>query len=308
MQNRRSRLLVVSCINLTVALVLQNGNPIHAGVINESLELMANDRSQQDRLGHSAAVHRNTVIIGTQDESAYVFDVTAGEQLQKLTADNARMGDSFGISVGIWGSKAIVGAPYGNQNGKSSGSAYLFSVDTGKQIAELHPNDARELQRFGQSVAMNNSIAVIGAPGDDANGENSGAAYLFDTSTGIQLLKLLPLDGTEGQRFGSAAAIDNAHVIVSAPSDDENGPNTGAVYLFDAHTGAQIYKLQAIDNTSGVEFGFSVAIDGSRAVVGAPHWFNQTGAAFLFDVNTGQQLVRLNAPNSTAQSYSPGMT
>lgn len=44
----------------------------------------------------------------------------------KLKASDGKAGDSFGCSVSVSGTSTIVGA-YGNdENGSSSGSAYLF--------------------------------------------------------------------------------------------------------------------------------------------------------------------------------------
>ena len=43
------------------------------------------------------------------------------------------------------------------------------------------------------SVAMSGTIAIVGARCDDDNGDSSGSAYLFDTTTGQQIAKLLPM-------------------------------------------------------------------------------------------------------------------
>ena len=63
--------------------------------------------------------------------------------------------------------------------------------------------------------------------------------------------------------------------------------------MFDADTGDQHLKLQPQDSFGGDEFGFDVAIDGPRAVIGAPNGGAGLGAAYLFDVTTGQQLFKL---------------
>ncbi|MCP4592686.1 MAG: hypothetical protein GY842_18280 [bacterium] len=55
-----------------------------------------------------------------------MFDSATGEQLQKLTADDAAEGDQFGNSVAISGDLAIVGAHLDDAPGSNSGSAYVF--------------------------------------------------------------------------------------------------------------------------------------------------------------------------------------
>lgn len=70
--------------------------------------------------------------------------------------------------------------------------------------------------------------------GDDDNGEASGSAYIFDTTTGQQLFKLLASDGVLLDTFGISVAIGDSTVIVGAQFDDDNGNNSGSAYVFDA--------------------------------------------------------------------------
>jgi hypothetical protein len=73
---------------------------------------------------------------------------------------------------------ALIGEHWDDDNGARSGSAYLFDVTSGTQIAKLTPADGQRDDQFGWSVALSGDIALIGAPGDDDKGEGSGAAYL----------------------------------------------------------------------------------------------------------------------------------
>ena len=54
-------------------------------------------------------------------------------------------------------------------------------------LFKLLPNDGAMFHQFGSAVAISGNIAIIGASGDDFNGVNSGSAYLFDTTTGLQI-------------------------------------------------------------------------------------------------------------------------
>ncbi|MEE9130668.1 MAG: FG-GAP repeat protein, partial [Phycisphaerales bacterium] len=92
--------------------------------------------------------------------------------------------------------------------------------------------------RFGTSVAISGGTAIVGAWLDDDNGIDSGSAYLFDTTTGLQIAKLLPNDGATEDRFGTSIAISGSTgkevVIVGAWWDDDNGTDSGSAYLFAA--------------------------------------------------------------------------
>ena len=159
---------------------------------------------------------------------------TTSGQIAILLANDGAAGDNFGYSVAISGDTAIVGAWGDDDNGSKSGSAYLFDSTTGRQIAKLLPDDGAANDYFGIFVSISGATAVVGAYFDDDNGADSGSAYLFDTTTGRQIAKLLPDDGAEDDEFGYYVAISGATAIVGAHHDDDNGGNSGSAYLFDA--------------------------------------------------------------------------
>jgi outer membrane protein assembly factor BamB len=138
----------------------------------------------------------------------------------------------------------------------------------GTEIKLIASDNAAE-DRFGYSVAISGTKAIVGAPRDDDRGDESGSAYLFDALTGNQLFKLNASDGADEDRFGFAVGISGNTVVVGALYDDDKGSHSGSAYLFDATTGAQLRKLVAADGTADDIFGSSVAINGNFAVVGA---------------------------------------
>ena len=258
-------------------------------------KLTASDAAAGDHFGCSVAIYGDVAIVGaTEDDdggsssgSAYLFDVTTGTQLAKLTASDAAEGDAFGVSVAIDSNIAIVGAAGNDDDGSNSGSAYLFDVTTGTQLSKLTASDAAADDWFGRSVAIDGNIVIVGAYGNDDDGSYSGSAYLFDVTTGTQLAKLLASDAEAGDSFGWSVAIDGNIVIVGASGDDEGGASSGSAYLFDVTTGTQLAKLTASDATGGDNFGGSVAIAGDVAIVGAAlkgvGGYIEVGAVYLFE-------------------------
>ena len=277
-------------------------------------KLLADDGAADDRFGISVAIcgpPGNEVAIvgaaldddnGNSSGSAFLFDTTTGRQIAKLLANDGAASDGFGLSVAISGTTAIIGAPGDNDNGSFSGSAYLFDTTTGTQIAKLLPDDNAFNDFFGTSVAIGGTTAIVGAPGDDDNGNISGSAYLFDITTHQQLFKLVPNDGATGDWFGISVAISGDIAIVGSYQDGDNGTNSGSAYLFDTTTGQQLFKLLPNDGAAGDDFGLSVAISGTTAIVGA-RWDddngNASGSAYLFDTTTGLQIAKL-LPNDSA--------
>ncbi len=173
----------------------------------------------------------------------------------------------------------------------SSGSAP--GAATPEFIRVLQPDDARAGDEFGWSVALDGRLGVIGAPGHDAAGTDSGAAYVFDVLSGQQLWKLTPNDGREGDMFGISVSIDGDFAIVGAALTDSAETDTGSAYLFDLRTGQQVHKLTADDGTRWDEFGFAVDILDDLAIVGAHK--DDAGSAYVFDVATGTQLRKLRS-------------
>ncbi len=266
-------------------------------VPNEWQKLLASDGVGGDWFGMSVAISGNVAVVGgigdddngTNSGSAYVFRRDGLDWIEevKLLPIDGEEGDAFGRSVAISGDIAIIGATNDDDNGTNSGSAYIFRFNGSvwEEEAKLLASDGTGGDGFGISVAISGTTAVIGALGDDDNGTDSGSAYLFDTTTGQQLFKLLADDGATEDEFGYSVAISGTTAIVGAYRDDDNGTLSGSAYLFDTLTGQQITKLLASDNHEFEKFGFSVAISGSIAIIGALGGDGvsvQQGSAYIF--------------------------
>ena len=256
-------------------------------------KLVGVDTERDDRFGSSVAISGTTAIVGAPFEwigvdyyagAAYQFDTTTGQQTAKLNASDADYGDFFGYSVGIFEQTVIVGAYENQDDGGSSGSAYLFDTTTMQQTAKLTASDAAEGDRFGWSVAISGTTAIVGATRDDDEGSNSGSAYLFDTISAQQFAKLTASDGGEDDSFGTSVSISGTTAVVGARYDDDGGDRSGSAYLFDTRTGTQISKLAASDAAAGDEFGVSVTIRGGICIVSAPTDI-PGGSAYMFHLS-----------------------
>merc|ERR1712000_300414 len=90
--------------------------------------------------------------------------------------------DYFGTSVAISGNYVVVGANGEDAGGSGAGAAYIFhrtgsnTWDAGVKIVATDPQASDE---FGKSVAISGDYVVVGAYGEDAGGDNAGAAYIF---------------------------------------------------------------------------------------------------------------------------------
>lgn len=239
--------------------------------------------------GHLALVVFTFSVFGAGSASGQTIN-----EDRKLTANDAEAFDSLGTAVAISGSTAIIGASFD----EIGGSAYLFDYTTGQQLYKLKALDPSSSDRFGDAVAMSGTIAVIGAPlydNNNGNGADAGAAYIFDTSTGEQLFKLLPSDGRPFDNFGSSVAISGTTAIIGAPGDDEG---RGSFYTFNTVTGEQMLKITPNDRALFDRFGTSLAVSGTTVIVGSPRdddVVSGSGSVYLFNMITGLQLSKLHA-------------
>jgi esterase/lipase superfamily enzyme len=294
------------------------------GTWTEKQKLLASDADNNDRFGHSVAISGNYAIVGayynddngSNSGSTYIFELSNGtwSQKQKLLASDGAHSDSFGASVAISGNYAIVGA-YGNDdNGDSSGSAYIFELSNGTwtEKQKLLASDADNNDRFGHSVAISGNYAIVGAYYNDDNGSDSGSAYIFELSNGnwSEKQKLLASDGASGDYFGSDVAISGNYAIVGANGDDDNGSGSGSAYIFELSNGtwSQKQKLLASDGAYPDSFGGSVAISGIYAVVGAYYDDDNgsySGSAYIFELSNGtwSQKQKLLASDGAGFDY-----
>lgn len=229
--------------------------------------------------------------------AAFVFASNNGSWTRQavLTRATGVVGESFGLAVALDGDSALIGMPYARVGGNfPQGAVAVFGRQGTSWIGsqELDSGNGRAGAFFGWSVAVDEGIALVGAPDDDLGGaDRRGAAYVFIRAGSRWHLqaRLEAVDGGAGDRFGEDVALSAGTAVVGAPSH-AIGSNTrqGAAYVFVREGGLWIQraKLTASDGASGDGFGGAVTIDGDtvlssagRAQVG----MNATqGAAYVF--------------------------
>ena len=193
-----------------------------------------------------------------------------------FTSNDKETDDSFGTAVSLSGDTVAVGSPLDDDAGSSSGSVYIFvrNGDKWTEQTKITAADAAEGDRFGFDVSLDGNTLIVGAPLDDDAGSKSGAAYVFVRSgeAWTQQAKLLAAGLDKGDNLGVSVSLSKSAAIVGSYWDDDAGSKSGAAYIFARSGGTWIEqaKLTASDARAGDNFGFAVAINANRALVGAP--------------------------------------
>jgi FG-GAP repeat len=279
---RGSAYIFTETLNAPFTQAAVRAAPLNNYVYEQPAELLGADTAAGDDFGASVAISGTIAVVGAPGHAgggrAYVFTESGGvwTQVAELQGSDTVVGDSFGTSVSVSGTTAVVGAP-GHTGG---GAAYVFSapVTTWSQVAELHGSDSTTGDGFGASVSIDGTNAVVGAPGHTGGGE----AYIFSApaSTWTQVATAQGSDTVSGDNFGNAVAISGTTVVVGAP-----GHLSGRAYAFSQSGSAwpQTFELTVSGSVTGDGFGSSVAISGTTAVVGGPH-NGGTGSASVFAI------------------------
>lgn len=278
----------------------------------ESGEFTASDGRPDDELGYSVAVSGDTAVVGaifakgkngrSGPGAVYVFVKPADgwkkmTQTAELTASDGATLDYFGNSVAISGNVIVVGAPYHRNQGE--GAAYVFvrpktGWADGTETAELTPSDAGGA--LGYSVAIDGDTVAAGAYQANSGHGDDGAAYVFvrpaeGWKNATENALLTASDSEMNWFLGYSIAISGDAIVSGAIGANGGSNSQGAGYLFVKPatgwaTGTETAKLIASDGIGGDDFGFSSAIRGNVALLGAPRAaiksHNHQGGAYVF--------------------------
>lgn len=212
--------------------------------------------------------------------SAYVFEVHSGAQIHKLSASDGQWDEFFGSFISVEENRALVGKERNN-------GSYLFDLATGQELQILRVS-GQAVNYEQRPLALRDGFALIGYPGSRDAGANSGIVFAFNAETGQEIWKLRSNDIRPGDRFGKSIATSGGTAVIGAPFADATASESGKAYVFDLLSGRQISQIAPSDKTSGDNFGWSVALDGVNAIVGAPGDDDRgtsSGSVYHYDIS-----------------------
>jgi hypothetical protein len=273
-------------------------------------------------VGTSVALDGDIAVVGailhtSTGGSAYVFrreetqEGTNWIEEDELTAPTY-FPPFFGWDVAVSDATVLVAAP--SFTGPEAGMVHVFTHDSSSQTwgeeAQITSNDPVPGAFFGGSVAMDGSTVVVGAPSFlypyMRLMDSPGWAYVFRLNQdNFWVEDTLPLPAANG--LGNSVDVYGNTVVVGAPlSDDlskaEKGDRVGStyVYRYEEDKWIELEKpLLVSDAETTDQLGWSVAVDDSTVVVGAPFWddleIDDAGAAYVFVLPTPNEPPVANA-------------
>jgi hypothetical protein len=225
---------------------------------------------------------------------------------------------AWAVPISISGDICIMGALVDGENGLRAGAAYVYRFDGSEWVEEqkLMALDGQEGDTFGYDVAINDGTIIIGASGDDDNGEDSGSAYVFrhNGTEWVQTQKLMPSNREYENHFGTCIRISGDICIIGAGSWYFDVPSQVYIFRFDGDSWKEEESITFSKNEAGDFWGkldmFYLPFDyGDEAgfVVGAAgddEAGENVGAVYLFRNSWANQsewsmIKKIMPPDST---------
>ncbi len=274
-------------------------------------------------IGCSSDSHiSSTGVVTTNVGSVIVFTRTGSlwSQQQKVYAGDFANSDNFSAGLAVLGDHLLVGSP-ADSDGPYSGQLYLGSVywfqrsgGVWTQRSKFRSGNTRDYQRFGCSIAMDGTTAVIGAYSLTETvsglGYAAGQAFVF-TFNGSSWVRQAALQSPvpgPWLLFGNSVAVNGNTAIIGAPGtdlptvSDPTGTKGGVGRCYVFSRSGTTWTVQAtLDPLNGDQqtaFGKTMQIQGDVAVIG------HSGAVDLF-TRSGTSWSRQGTFRSNADPADP---
>lgn len=280
---------VYNLVNRTVDHIIFNPNP--DGVVNDEFGRM------------KTAMSNNRAIVGARWESdtasfsgfAYIFNTSTGATIASLdnpnnysTGDN----DSFGFSVDISNSYAVVGAPLeDSSNGSNSGAAYVYSSTGTLAYTLLSPNPASS-DYFGWDVSITDDWVAVGEPNYNDNGLYEGRVHVYSSSNGSFVRTIS--NPNPKKYFGSQVEISGDYLLIWTPDYE--------IAVYDINTGTEVWSQPVKEGTqNSVNFDRPLAISDSYVAAAGANVFDKDGDGtfesdlVIFDITNGEVVYNINS-------------
>ncbi len=249
-------------------------------------KIKASDATSNYRFGERVAIDGDIAAVTSRSNGAglgkvyiYVNDGSGNWSEQTiLTASDGFSGDNFGSSVAIEGNYLVVGARSQlNSSDVDTGAAYLFEYNgagTWTEVAIFHPSDGISDDRFGESIAIEGNLILVGT----RNGSVGGCAYVYENDgTGTFTYSETKLEpqvqsNYSGARFGYNVKIENGKAYVSGAQDYSSvgRASAGSVQIWEQANDGTWSRTHRLRGTETSEyFGSGLDVEGDYLAIGA---------------------------------------
>lgn len=272
------------------------------GLWTEEQVLTLSDKTKWDNFGHLVAISRDTLVVGNPARAPYVFvrsgTPAAWSKTAELDGGATATAWAMDVSTDPGGDTLtiVVGDPSGYP--PRSARVYVGSGASWQLEKALSAPSGASRGEFGQSVAVNAGVVVVGAPYYSETSDKSagGEAFLFARPNWDHPTRIT----SASPGFGRCVAISGATAVVGS-GDEFSGP--GSVF---------VYAVAGVGPNHPPAFTLPVIAAPNPVVVGVPVGF----ATLATDADVGNKVAyewhfgdgtTLNAAATTSKPFAtPG--
>jgi len=216
-------------------------------------------------------------LLFTLSRHSFAEDLPAWKQ-EPVKSQLVTPASSYGASLAISGSTALIGAPDFPSAGGTTGAVLLFEHDAGvwSELTRILPPSGRHL--FGSVVAMTSNHFAVASVGD----ENPSPIRLVLRANFANAIDLPPVPGSSSY-FGYALAMQETTLFVGDPFANDGAGRVAVYRLGEGGWAVQqlLPDVTALPGLSGAAFGASLASGSNQVIVGAP-FKDGAGAVYEF--------------------------
>ena len=237
----------------------------------------------QEEFGTDVAVSGTTALVGAPRYAtpegdpyvgrAYQFDLANPNTEPVAYATGPGAHSTFGYSVAVDGSRAVVGA--GGDQSEGPGAAYGFTLPLG--AADMTMSGEEDEDRCGWSCDVDGRYGAVGAvwAGDEVN---AGKVYVYDMTSPLTAPKVFETD-LAGDNFGCSLAVEGELLLVGAYlADDGDMEEAGKAFLYHIPSQALLWTFRGDAANDG--FGCGVDMEASQVIIGT----FSAGKAYIYDI------------------------
>ena len=284
-----------------------------------------------DRFGNEVSISANGSVIAASSPFNDEFANNAGHVrlFENINGAWIQIGDDIdgeeqndlsgnAISLSADGDIIAIGARSNdgpNDSSSTTGHVRVFENQNGvwTQIGQdidgivvlLNNNNTNQ---FGDAVSLSDdgSILAVGAPANNAGGENAGRVRIFENQNGTWTPLGNEIIGNALDELGDGVSLsaDGSIVAIGAPLSDENGQNSGTVRIFELQNDTWEQIGQNINGASSDdELGsrINLSADGSIVAIGLPSSNSSTGQTLIYQNDNGSW-AQIGAPIEGGQA------
>lgn len=202
-----------------------------------------------DSFGYSVSLSSdgNTVAIGAIGNDAngnnsgytqvYTYNSTnwiqVGSNIVGLLPEDQ---SGYSVSLSSDGNTVAIGSPFNDGNGPNSGHTRIFTFNNTNWVqVGSNINGETVGDRSGQSVSLSSDGSTV-AIGANVNNNNTGHTRIFSLINGNWIQVGNVINGQlQGDQSGFSVSLSDGgnRVVIGAPFNDINGPNSGLVRVYD---------------------------------------------------------------------------